>query len=181
MTYNEAYQKANLLGMMPLGNAEFKFPASLSTAIILLQVEYQRKLKEFDETMAEVLKKLKKEGFDDRSQAIQKMEDIDKRLKEHEKDNSKPKPSDKEIAEADEIRKTEEEYRKEFDELDKQFTEAKNKKAEEKIGGFNPVLTKEEYGMLVETIGVSGDIVLPNIQQPIPKVTFLHMVAEILL
>lgn len=158
--------------MIPLGKDDFVFPTGLSTALILMQVEYAAKVKHFEDTMQDVLKRLKKEGFDDRAMAVAAMEDVDKRIADGKE------VSEEERKKADETRSTLHDYRAEYDELNKQWMEARIKKGEDEVPGFNPKLTKDEYKQLVETIGIVGDIELDGVSNPIPKTAFLRMLAE---
>lgn len=164
--------------------------AKTSTDVILLQVTYQQKMKEFDEFMQEVLKKLKKEGFDDRLQKHNRFTELDGRIKAHDEwkegqtnADGKPverpaKPSDAEIEEADKLRADEEDFAKEMSELDAAYQEAYTKKINEEVKGMKK-FSRETYESIISFIGFQGNLTLsfPN-REPLElsRQEFLRMV-----
>lgn len=174
MVYDEIFKRANLLNMIPVSDAEYDFPSSLATSIILLQVEYNGKIQEYEAIMQEVLKKLKKDGFDERYAQIARMKEIDNRIA-----NGEDVPEELR-QQAEETRKTEDDFNKEMKEVEEQYLDARRRKGQTDVPNFFPVLTKQEYEELVTTIGVKGDINV-GLDRPIPKVTLLRAIAELLL
>lgn len=162
MNYNDVFLRSAILESIPLNDEKYSFPSELSTSVILLRVGYNKKKQEFEDEKQAILKELKKDGFDGRAQAIQQMEDVDKRLKAHEDWNGEceqpAKPSDDEIEKAEETRKTEEDYRKEYAELDKAFTDAINKKSQEEVTLATEKMEYSEFKQLVGAIGTAGTI-----------------------
>ena len=66
MTYNEIFFNSKvILNNIPLGNKDFTFSPRIATSVLLMQVSYDQKVKEYNEFMQEALAKLKKEGFDE--------------------------------------------------------------------------------------------------------------------
>ncbi len=77
-----------------------------------MRVAYDKAAKAFDDDMQQVLKEIKKEGYDERAQKINHMKEID----------GKEDATKEEKKEADEIRKTEEDFNKETEELNKAYS-----------------------------------------------------------
>lgn len=189
MTYNDIFYNSRvLLNNIPVGRECFSFGSHISTSVIMLQVAYEGKIKEFNDFMSETLKKLKKEGFDDRTQKIREMEDVDRRMKSytewedsHDEGKERPKkPSDEELISAEETRKTKPEYDNELEELNNAYNEAQSKKAKEEVAGFDAKFDRSEYEELVSCIGVSGDIEVDfgnGNKSRMNKVDFLRMIA----
>lgn len=182
MNYNDVFLRSALLESIPLNDEKYSFPSELSTSVILLRVGYNKKKQEFEDEMQAVLKELKKDGFDERAQAIQQMEDVDKRLKAHEEwdgNGEQPaKPSDDELAKAEETRKTEADYRNEFAELDEKYRNARTKKAEEEVTLATEKMDFDTFRQLARSIGTAGTITVVGIPMlsELPKDTFLQSV-----
>ncbi len=169
MTYQDLFICNNLLSNIPSSFFGKTIPPKTFTEVLLLQVSYQNKAKVFDDFMQEVLKKLKKEGFDERAQKVQRMEDIDNRLKAHDdwkegdkdadgKDVPQPaKPSDEELKEADEIRETKADFDKELEELNTAYMDAYQKKSKEEVKELK-LLSKETFESLVSFFGFTGNV-----------------------
>lgn len=163
MNYNNIFLCSNLLQQIPSAMDGKSMPTSLAVDIILLRTAYARKMEEYDNFMKDALKKLKKEGFDDRVKAMQEMEAIDKRLKEHEEwkegdTKERPtKPTDEEIAKADKTREGKVAYDKELEELDKAYSDARMKKAQEEVKDA-PRMSKDTFTQLVDFVGMAGTI-----------------------
>ena len=79
MTYEEILGKRNISSNIPLVYEGRELSREMKATVVLMKVSYDKVATEFDKDMQEVLKGLKKDGFDDRSRDIQKMEEIDKR------------------------------------------------------------------------------------------------------
>lgn len=190
MTFQEVSFCNSLLGSIPLVLNDVNMYAKTSTDVILLQVTYQQKMKEFDEFMQEVLKKLKKEGFDERLQKHNRFTELDGRIKAHDEwkegqtnADGKPverpaKPSDAEIEEADKLRADEEDFAKEMSELDAAYQEAYTKKINEEVKGMKK-FSRETYESIISFIGFQGNMTLsfPN-REPfeVSRQEFLRMV-----
>lgn len=187
MTYNDVFLREKILSNIPLEGEEAlnPFPPSLITSIVLMQVACSKKIEEFENTMQEVLKRLKKDGFDERAQIQERRKEIEKRIFEAENWNGegeKPEiPSDKEIEEAKEAEKTKAAFEEEYAELDKSYFEARQKKSLEEVKDITLQFTREEYEKLVEVIGLSGTIEFNGFNEAksrVKKIDFLKIIAE---
>lgn len=183
MNYNDIFSRSALLDNIPINDERYKFSPDVVTSVILLRVAYAREKKLFEEQMVDVLSALKKEGFDKRAQAIQKMEDIFSRMKAHDEwdgQGERPvKPTDKEISEAEEIRKTAGDFEKEKNELISAYMDAREKKAKEDAGMNSRKLSYEAFMEIVSAIGTHGDIELAGIpMNKASKEEFLQAIAE---
>ena len=89
----EAASRANLLANVPLRGLDGKSLAD----IILLRVAYDRKADELRGFMADVARKLKPEGYDDRASQVARMEEVERRSKAPDSDL----PTPEELAEAE--------------------------------------------------------------------------------
>lgn len=190
MTYQEVSFCNSILASIPLVLHDVNMYAKTSTDVILLQVTYQQKMKEFDEFMQEVLKKLKKEGFDERLQNHNRFTEINGRIKAHDEwkegqtdADGKPverpaKPSDTEIEEAEKLRAGEDDFAKEMAELDAAYNAAYTEKINEEVKGMKK-FSRETYESIVSFIGFQGELTvnMPN-REPITvsKQDFLRMV-----
>lgn len=165
-----------------------KLDKKTAASVMLLRVAYGKKVQEFEKDMQEVLKGLKKEGFDERSQAVAEMERIDaqkKKSEEWKEEDGVEKPAmptDEELAKADETRKTLDAYNEEKKELEEAYLEARKKKVSEKVDMKGYALTKEELGEIYEVVGAEGkfNLSLPYSENPIQITNeqFLSMVAN---
>lgn len=131
VTYEQALYNSRLVDALPLATEEKKLPAETAASVVMAQVAWATICKTFDENMAEALKQMKKDGFDERAQEITKMEDIDKRVKAHAewdlKGEEPVKPSEDEIKEADKIRETSGAFYAELTELNDVYLAARSK------------------------------------------------------
>ena len=114
MTNQEMFLKRLTLLNIPLSLEGKELPSELKAKIMLMRVAYDKAAKAFDDDMQQVLKEIKKEGYDERAQKINHMKEID----------GKEDATKEEKKEADEIRKTEEDFNKETEELNKAYSEA---------------------------------------------------------
>lgn len=193
MTYNEVFFKNNIVANIPLVFESRKLPKSETASVMLIRVAYSNKIREYEKCMEEVLKGLKKEGFDDRAQAIAEMESIDARVKDaknwkqdQKNEDGKPveqpeMPSSEELEKAEKTRETKEEFEAERKELEEAYIEARRKKGDEKIDIKNAMFTKSEYAEICELIGCDGEIdfvsIFNNEKGKLGKETFLGMIA----
>lgn len=190
MTYQDISFCNSLLSSIPLTIEGQPMPAKTSTDVILLQVAYQNKLKEFEDFMQEVLKKLKKDGFDERFQKNTRIEDINKRLKAHDEwttgqtdADGKPverpaKPSDEELKEVEDARTETEDFKAELDELNTAYQAAYGEKFNEEVKGMKK-FSRETYENIVAFIGFTGEITINLVNREpatVSKQDFLRMV-----
>lgn len=189
MTYQNVSFCNSLLAGIPFVINGVNMQAKTSTDVILLQVAYQNKMREFDEFMQEVLKKIKKDGFDERMQNHTLFTDIEKRLKAHNEwkegqtdaDGKKierpAKPSDSELEDAEKFRANEADFAKELEELDDAYKAAYAEKVNEKVADMKK-FSRESYENIVEFIGFVGEISVsfPN-REPVnmSKTEFLQL------
>ena len=166
MTYREIITNRNLLNNVPLTFEGRKLPKNTAASVMLLRVSYNQKVDEFVKTIEDVKKGLKKEGFDERAQAVSEMEAVDKRKKAADdwkegSEGEKPSyPTEEEIEKAEKTRSTLKEFEAEKKELEEALMEANNKKLDEEVDMKNGKLTKDELADIYEVVGVEGDIPL---------------------
>lgn len=163
MDYNKIFQRNNVLVNIPLSNEGRKLPGKTAATVMLLRVAYGNKVQEFEKDLQEVLKGLKKEGFDERLQKYELPEDNAERMSDEQE------------------RKGFEQERKELEEA---YMEARKKKSEEKVDMKGKSLTAVELADIYEVVGTEGKISLSMPYQPnpveVPREAFLQMVAEVL-
>lgn len=192
MTYNDIFFRNRIVANIPLVFEGRKLPKSETASVMLIRVAYNNKVQEFEKDMEEVLKGLKKEGFDDRAHAIADMESVDARMKaakewkkgqkgEDGKPVEKPEmPSDEELKKADETRATKEEFEAEKKELEEEYVTARQKRAEQKVEVKNGMFSRSEYAEICEVIGYEGEIEVSgfaDVPVKIPREEFLGMIA----
>lgn len=192
MTYNDIFFRNRIVANIPLVFEGRKLPKSETASVMLIRVAYNNKVQEFEKDMEEVLKGLKKEGFDDRAHAIAEMESIDARMKaakewkkgqkgEDGKPVEKPEmPSDEELKKADETRATKEEFEAEKKELEEEYVTARQKRAEQKVEVKNGMFSRSEYAEICEVIGYEGEIEVSgfaDVPVKISREEFLGMIA----
>ena len=192
MTYNDIFFSNRIVANIPLVFEGRKLPKSETASVMLIRVAYNNKVQEFEKDMEEVLKGLKKEGFDDRAHAIAEMESVDARMKaakewkkgqkgEDGKPVEKPEmPSDEELKKADETRATKEEFEAEKKELEEEYVTARQKRAEQKVEVKNGMFSRSEYAEICEVIGYEGEIEVSgfaDVPVKIPREEFLGMIA----
>nr|DAY59086.1 MAG TPA: hypothetical protein [Caudoviricetes sp.] len=192
MTYNDIFFRNRIVANIPLVFEGRKLPKSETASVMLIRVAYNNKVQEFEKDMEEVLKGLKKEGFDDRAHAIAEMESVDARMKaakewkkgqkgEDGKPVEKPEmPSDEELKKADETRATKEEFEAEKKELEEEYVTARQKRAEQKVEVKNGMFSRSEYAEICEVIGYEGEIEVSgfaDVPVKIPREEFLGMIA----
>lgn len=192
MTYNDIFFRNRIVANIPLVFEGRKLPKSETASVMLIRVAYNNKVQEFEKDMEEVLKGLKKEGFDDRAHAIAEMESVDTRMKaakewkkgqkgEDGKPVEKPEmPSDEELKKTDETRATKEEFEAEKKELEEEYVTARQKRAEQKVEVKNGMFSRSEYAEICEVIGYEGEIEVSgfaDVPVKIPREEFLGMIA----
>ena len=193
MTYNDIFFRNNIVANIPLVYEGRKLGKSEAASVMLVRVAYANKVQEYEKYMEEVLKGLKKEGFDERSRAIAEMEDVDRRKKAAEQwkqgdkdDNGKPvgKPemsTKEELEKSEKTRETKEEYDKELKELEEAYGEARRKQGEKDVK-LDAKFTRAEYAEICELIGYEGDFEISSIftggKEKISKEMFLGLIAS---
>lgn len=184
--YNDVFLTRNLLANIPLVEKGARLPKETMAAVMLLRVAYGKRVDEFEADMAEVLRGLKKEGYDERAQAVARMEDTDRRQREHDQwdgtGEQPAAPTDEERRQADETRAAADDFRRERAELEEAYMEARRKKAAEPVAVKNGRLTQQEYADVCGLLGAEGDMdfrVPGSGQEPVkmPREYFLGLVA----
>ena len=162
MTNQEMFLKRLTLLNIPLSLEGKELPSELKAKIMLMRVAYDKAAKAFDDDMQQVLKEIKKEGYDERAQKINHMKEID----------GKEDATKEEKKEADEIRKTEEDFNKE--------TEAYQEKMKEECDMKPRKFAFEGFAKIIELIGTDGAIKVkwnsPEALE-IPKEEFISLIA----
>lgn len=170
MTNQEMFLKRLTLLNIPLSLEGKELPSELKAKIMLMRVAYDKAAKAFDDDMQQVLKEIKKEGYDERAQNINRMKEID----------GKEDATKEEKKEADEIRKTEEDFNKETEELNKAYSEAYQQKLQEDSEMKPKYLSFEGFTHIIDLIGTNGTIEVKwNTPEPlkIPKEEFISLIA----
>lgn len=173
MTNNELFIKRLTLLNIPLLFEGNQLPDKLKAKLMIMRVAYDKAVNSFEDDMKEVLKNLKKEGYDERAQKIHRMKEID----------GKEDATKEEKKEADEIRGTEEEFNKETETLNKDYSTAYQQKLEDKSDMKPKFLSIEDYTDIIAMIGTEGIIKIkwtsPDLIE-VNKEEFLSMIANCL-
>ena len=77
MTNQEMFLKRLTLLNITLSLEGKELPSELKAKIMLMRVAYDKAAKAFDDDMQQVLKEIKKEGYDERAQRINRMKEVD--------------------------------------------------------------------------------------------------------
>lgn len=187
MTYEEIITNRNVLNNIPLVFEGRRLPKGTAASLMLLRVAYNNQVDEYIKTINEVRKGLKKEGYDERAQAVEQMEDIDRRKKAADEwkegsEGEKPAyPSEEEIEKAEKTRATLKDFETEKKELEDAVNEASKKKLGEKVDMKNGKLTKDELADIYEVIGADGLMPVEFPGQPkgeLPREVFLSWIAQ---
>ena len=170
MTNQEMFLKRLTLLNIPLSLGDKELPSDLKAKIMLMRVSYDKGVKSFEDDMQQLVKEIKKEGYDERAQNIKRMKEID----------GKEDATKEEKKEADEIRKTEEDFNKETEELNKAYSEAYQQKLQEDSEMKPKYLSFEGFTHIIDLIGTNGTIEVKwNTPEPlnIPKEEFISLIA----
>lgn len=192
MDYRTVMLGQRVADSIPYECAGRLLPVPMTAKLAVLQASYKLAMKEFDDFMAETVKRLKKDGFDERTQKIQRMADIDGCLAAHEswKEGSKDKdgndipcpakPTDEELKEAEEIRATKADYDKELEQLNTAYSQAYNEKLAEESKTRPKGMDNDLFESVIEMLGISGEITvkMPNGDINVGKTDFIRLLAE---
>ena len=189
MKYAEIFNKAAIVRNIPLICEGRELPSGMNAIVVLTRVQYDKHMHAFEEEMNSVLKNLKKEGFDERSERQERLKDIDsraeaaKKWKKGDKDENgnlieKPAaPTPEELKEAEEIRKEKDAYDEELEKLNSDYGEAHDKKMGEEIKFDERKFTVEQFESIIKMIGIEGDIEVNG--NKIPKTHFINMIGAL--
>ncbi len=162
MNYNQAIFAANVANAIPIAEGENKLSASTAASVVMTQVSFDQIVEEFEANCQAALKKVKKEGYDERATAIEAMKDVDSRIKAHDEwdgEGEEPAmPTDEEIEKAEETRKTEADFETEHKELLEQYRAIRVKEAKKTVTRKPVLLSREELADIIELIGTEGVI-----------------------
>lgn len=186
MTYNDIFNRRNILANIPLALDGNRLPKQTAASVMLLRVAYQNKVDEFVKFIQDVQRGLKKEGFDERAQSVAEMKGIDERRRKAEEwdgEGEQPAmPSKEELEKADKTRETLDDFEAERRELEDATLEAQRKKAEEKVDMKNGTLTRQELADIYDLLGAEGDIAysVPGMSEPttVPREWLLGLIAS---
>lgn len=194
MKYYELLSKSNLVNQIPLVFNGIKLPADTAANIVLLKVSYNNAIEDLRKEQEEILKNLKKEGFDDRLHSIEEMESVDARIKAFnewtedltDKEGNKVEkptyPTEEEINKANETRKISIEFEKEKEELSEVYEKAIQKKYFEDVK-LDKGITKEDWKNIYDIIGTDSTIEFkyPNgSSKEINGIHFLQYIGELI-
>lgn len=156
MTWTELTSRANILRNVPFFQGDRRLKPETTASLMLLRVAYERREQELRDFMADVAKRLKPEGYDQRAAAVSKMRDIESR-----RDGDGEQPTEEELSEAAETRKSVlPQYEREKEDFEKAFEEAARKKTREEVTVDARPLTRAEYADICALVGVEGDVEL---------------------
>ena len=162
MTNQEMFLKRLTLLNIPLSLEGKELPSELKAKIMLMRVAYDKAAKAFDDDMQQVIKEIKKEGYDERAQKINHMKEID----------GKEDATKEEKKEAD--------FNKETEELNKAYSEAYQEKMKEECDMKPRKFAFEGFAKIIELIGTDGAIKVkwnsPEALE-IPKEEFISLIA----
>lgn len=186
LTYNQIFEKSSVIKNLPIMYEGRQLPKGMSAKVVLVRVQYDKYVESFEKEMQEVLKGLKKEGFDERMQLFQKMEDIDKRKaasetwKEGDTDSEgkvieKPAmPSGEELNEAEKIRKDKAEFDKELSELNEEYMQARISKSSDEVEFNERKFTVDELSEIISMLGDENQMIEIN-KVEVSKGAFINM------
>lgn len=189
MNYGSVIMGQHIVDSIPFEMDGKKLSVAMTAQLAVIQASYKMCLKSVDDLTTEVIKRLKKEGFDERAQKILRMEAIDKKRQAHlawkeGDEGERPEaPTDEEIAEADKIREGKEAYDKEFAELDTAYKEAYDEKLKEEVKEPPKRMSGELFEAVIEMLGVSGKMTAstPGGKMEVNRADFIRLMAETLL
>lgn len=186
MTYAEVFERKELLASLKITLSSKVFAKT-----VLLNLKYNKIVRDFyDSVRDNVLKKMP--GFVDRADEVNKMLEIENRVKEckewREGDSEFPPamPSDEQIQRAKEIRETVyEQHVAEEKEYTKMFNEGIKNDLIKTIGVENGLFTKEEYATICMDLPAQGSTVTVNSlwhgeERTVPVADFLVFLAAAL-
>lgn len=189
ISYAEAFEKNAIIKNLPLIYDGKKLPKGMSAKVVLVRVQYEKYVKEYEDLMQEVLKQLKKEGYDERAQAISKMEEVFhlkeafEKWKPGQKDeegneiNKPEKPSDEDLKDAEKTAETKDEFQKEHEELVAEYTKAREAKSKELVELTERKFTPEELDSIIEMLGIDGDMKIDD--KTIKKEMFIDVIGSL--
>ncbi len=174
----EAYISA-----LPLNKEGKELAPKTLAKVMLIKVHYSKAAEKIREELQEVLRGLKKEGYDDRAQKQLRMQDINERVAKAVAwkacgEGDKPEmPTAEEIKEAKVISKATEAFNKETEELTKAYRLANEEKMQEDCDVKDKRMSEECYADVCAVLGTSGEIVFGN-EYKEPMHRFLMVIAS---
>lgn len=194
MNFYELLSKNTLVNQIPLVFNGIKLPAETAANVVILKVSFNNAIENLKKEQEEILKNLKKEGFDDRLRSVEEMYSVEERAKKCEewvegsldsegKEIPKPEaPSESELAKAKETRSTLEDFNKEQQELFEVYEKALQKKYLEEVE-LDKGISKEDWKNIYDIIGVDAtiDYRYPNgTNKEISGMQFMQYVGELI-
>lgn len=164
MTVSEVLNIYHLLRNIPMQREGRELTPQTKAHVILCRAHYAREVERFGKDMREVLQTLKKEGFDERRRAIEKMQRIDEcktraeAWKEGDTGSRPAMPSAEALSEADEIRRTKPDFDHEAEELIRQYNRACDEAAGEASALVPRFLSEEDFAQIVYVVGTEGEM-----------------------
>lgn len=193
MKYNELMERFGLLRNIPLVFEGRKLSPQMQAKVAIMKVAYEKEVAAFDKDMQDVLKQLKKEGFDDRARAQQKAQEVEQRKAAAEewkegttdkegKPVEKPAmPTAEELAEAKKARGERKAFEEEERELQEKYALAYNKKLEEESPMDERLFTEQELADIFELITPTGVMEIQRLgagKEAVNRETFLMFLAS---
>lgn len=188
ISYATAFEKNAIIKNIPLIFEGRKLPKGMSAKVVLVRVQYDKIIKQFEEDCQQVLKGLKKDGFDERAQKYQRFDEIlsrkkaydnwDLELKNEEgKEIEKPEmPTDEELKELEEGKEGRDEFENEQKELVFEYGKAREEKAKELVLFEEKKFSLDELDAIIELIGIDGEITIND--RKVSKEMFLDVIGS---
>lgn len=164
VAYKEVFEKANLIQVVPLKNANEQLSAMVAGKLIFVRNQYTTLVRKFEEEMQEVVKELAPEGHLELQKDVEAMKKTDAALQAYkdwkaEDGTERPaKPSPEELAAANKTREKLEDFEKADKELNEAYFEARKQKMKEKVELDEKKFTQAEFAEIINVIGVDGNM-----------------------
>lgn len=162
MTYNQASEITRIALAIPIAIDGRKLPQDTAASVIMAQVGWSAVMDGYESRMQEALKKMKKEGFDERYAANERMKETDRRKKALDEWNGEGEqpaaPTGEELEAAEKTRETAEEFEKELAEVLDLYSEARTKEGEKTVTGAPSALTRKELADIIGMLGTEGTV-----------------------
>lgn len=178
MTFAEVLNKSTIVKNIPLIFEGRKLPKGMNSTVILIRVQYEKYVEEFNSLMEKVQKELKKDGFDERTTEIESMKKVFERKKlfeEGKNTENDVEPTEEELKKAEETKLKEEDYNTELAELNAEYQKAYLEKLKEEVNFKERKFSKEELDEIIDLIGTEGDIKIND--NSVPKEHFINTIA----
>lgn len=177
-----------LIEQIPMDSPSLKENTRLIATLLLLRSDYKNKFNDYTSSVRDAVKNLKGEGFKKLESDLQYIKSILKRQEDYDNWDEKSaterpvKPTEDELSKIKDYETLNSEYEKELSLIQDAEREINDKKLSEEVNGFHGKISRSDYMSLVECIGTTDTIKIPDPMtwesKEISKVAFLKLVAE---